>query len=792
MSQLSWLMPNNEKYSEVNLSTSISTLCRDLSDTNPIMEVNSIVSLEHLRDLYEEEKRDPKNKKNGFKKLNKADQIRAQNSEKIITELQKKSKITLDNWQKTFLKELDTENSIIVCAPTGTGKTYTSVKAFMSVLERSGKTDTIVYIAPYFYLAFQMLANIRKMTSKDVNFITEHYKQITKECNVYIGTSKELFTHFRKNNETFETGIFDEIHSISSTYIIGNGDRERAENYTGLVGLCKKKIIGLSASVKESDVENLIGFLSKTSGISQMKFKKIIHTQRTVPLYKHIFTTRGIKDVSEKTEYPEKTPFQYMKCFLDLKKKNWLPLLCFQENNIITWKEYEKFVDFLRQEEEKESKVIIELAEHFNPIIDPVIKELETVNIKIQECSVSNSDLKDRKGSSKDVLTNEKLLHERSIIVEKLNRHKEIIIQRYEKEFMKLIDDFVEDKFESNYIDDSLTDVEKKKMENYVTYTYQKIMKTEIEFDECFFIPYFTYFFKVIDNLLEMEELTYLPTDKNPYFVFGKVAPDLGLYKVLKNVGGIVNEEINKKRKSITLLSKSEGYDDVKSMYDILDKFIKGLEYGIGILVPTLPFILQIEMLRFLSNKHIGCIFASSDMAVGINYSLRSVLICSPTDDLYKYPLAFRLQMEGRCGRRGKDTEGHIIYWNVEKDEEELTDMEFLKPVSEFKDWKETFLKECGEYEKTYNTDIMKWVKGWRSSIGEKELDYFTKFMNKEPYPKFNSMERFEIMTYFRTWLSDVQELYYYTTVHYPKMSDFLFMMYNVIRKFIHSLKIFE
>ena len=46
MSQLSWLMPNNEKYSDINLSTSISTLCRDLSDTNPIMEVNSLPMLE--------------------------------------------------------------------------------------------------------------------------------------------------------------------------------------------------------------------------------------------------------------------------------------------------------------------------------------------------------------------------------------------------------------------------------------------------------------------------------------------------------------------------------------------------------------------------------------------------------------------------------------------------------------------------------------------------------------------------------------------------------------------------
>ena len=150
---LSWIMPTSEKYNEVNLSTSISTLCRDLADYNNITELSSISQLEELKNIYLEEKTNPKNKNNAFKKLNKADKIRAQNSEKMLNEITKKIKFYPDPWQSEFIRELDTKNSILVFAPTGSGKTYTSVKAFISCMN----TDkTVVYVAPYFYLAFQM------------------------------------------------------------------------------------------------------------------------------------------------------------------------------------------------------------------------------------------------------------------------------------------------------------------------------------------------------------------------------------------------------------------------------------------------------------------------------------------------------------------------------------------------------------------------------------------------------------------------------------------------------------
>lgn len=728
--QLSWLMPSDEKYSDVNLSTSISTLCRDLSEKTSISEMQPISNLEKLRDLYAEEKRDPKNKKNEFKKLKKADQIRAQNAEKLLEDLTRKMTIRPDGWQSEFLEELETDHSVIVFAPTGSGKTFTSIKAFLSVLNTKKK---VVYVAPYFYLAFQMLSNMRKVTSKDIHFITEHYKQSPSESNLYIGTARELYAYFQSRGETFDIGIFDEIHTISSTYSDTNSDY-----YAGLVGMCREKILGLSATIDNSDIERLTKYLSTTSKIDAKKFRSIVHTKRSVPLYKHVVSSRGISN--EKRENVPKTNQKYMRTFLEMREKKWLPTLCFQANNLITWNDYTSFVAFVEKEEQREN-LVREYAFGVNETLKPFLEKREDIKQKMVE-STANT---------------QKWTGELNGLEEQLAKMKEIFVNQLEERIVRTLDAFVDDLFESPYSDKSLSELEMEKMKATFEYIYNKHTKQEIEIDDAFHIPVFTHSFRLLRSLQESDEVTYLPTGKNPFFVFGNVPSDLTLLKSLKEVGGIVNEEINKKRKAMKLLGKAEGIETPTQLYEMMDMFIKGLEYGIGILIPTIPFLLQIEMLRFLSNKYLGIFFASHDMAVGINYPLRSVLICSPDNEEYTYPLALRVQMEGRCGRRGKDTEGHIVYWNINTDEQTLPPLQFPETIA--------------------RRDMC---------ISEKTQAYVNAFNEKKPYPPFSQSERFAVLSELREYLGHLQENY---TI---RPSEDIKHEYLKMRTCIHSLRVFS
>jgi late competence protein required for DNA uptake (superfamily II DNA/RNA helicase) len=760
-------MPTEEKYSEINLCTSIATLCRDLADYNNIDDMQTISNLEHLKNIYEEEKQDPKNKKSVYKKLNSADKVRAQNAEKMLNDLKRKIKLIPDKWQSEFIRELDTDNSVIVFAPTGKGKTYTSVKAFISSINTNKK---VVYIAPYFYLAFQMLANADKVTDKPINFITEHYKKIDEKSNLYIGTSKELYAYFQKNKQTFDVGIFDEIHSISETY-----NTSISKYYAGLVSLCKEKIIGLSATVSDSDIHSLVEYLSKESKIPMKKFKSIVTRERAVPLYKHVFTKKGIEDDLSKTNFPEKSNENYMKCFIELRKKDRLPLICFQNNNITTWKDYKYFLEFLQTEEDREN-IIRKHANHFNPILKPFVDEYEEIEQKISECNC-----KDSGGHGMNI---DKLTKQKEAIAEKLVKMKETIIETIEKDLAYMMDQFLDDKYESPYIDDRISRKDKDDMNYQLSYIYNKHMKNTVEFDDCFYIPCFTHAYSILKNIRDCEILRYIPTSNNSFFVFGSISPDLSIYKHIKEFGKVINQEINKKRKIIKLLSKSEGIEDEDVLYTILETFIKGLEYGIGILITSIPFLLQIEMLRFLSAKYIGIIFASSEMAVGINYPLRSVLICSDGEE---YPLSFRIQMEGRCGRRGKDTEGHIIYWNISnihQTENDLPSMTFPSSFT-FDTWVTTL------DEKNVSEDMLTMITTWKQSMNPTYLRYITSYIHSHPYPEFDMMERFYVMSYFREWLKELHEYYYYCSVHNRDRALVVHKMYKNIRSFIQSLKVF-
>jgi superfamily II DNA/RNA helicase len=115
-----------------------------------------------------------------------------------------------------------------------------------------------------------------------------------------------------------------------------------------------------------------------------------------------------------------------------------------------------------------------------------------------------------------------------------------------------------------------------------------------------------------------------------------------------------------------------------KDIDGIIDVIMRGLEFGITIINRSLPFVIQNIILDNLRTKNMGIVFASESMSMGINYALRSVIIKSPKDLIRINPSKL-IQMGGRCGRRGKDNQAHIIYWGIENSYEAHSD--FIDPV---------------------------------------------------------------------------------------------------------------
>jgi len=132
-----------------------------------------------------------------------------------------------------------------------------------------------------------------------------------------------------------------------------------------------------------------------------------------------------------------------------------------------------------------------------------------------------------------------------------------------------------------------------------------------------------------------------------------------------------------KMRKRMIILAEAQAIHP-KEIDGIIDVIMRGLEFGITIINPSLPFVIQNIILDNLRTKNMGIVFASESMSMGINYALRSVIIKSPMGSININPGKL-IQMGGRCGRRGKDNQAHVIYWGINNSHE--AHHTFIEPV---------------------------------------------------------------------------------------------------------------
>jgi hypothetical protein len=115
---------------------------------------------------------------------------------------------------------------------------------------------------------------------------------------------------------------------------------------------------------------------------------------------------------------------------------------------------------------------------------------------------------------------------------------------------------------------------------------------------------------------------------------------------------------------TLVKFAEAEGLD-VAQVKPIVRMTVRAMRYGIALMMPSLPFVITQTVRRYLNERRIPFVFSTHEMAVGINYGLRNVIILQ-TDPAGAVPGASLLvQMAGRAGRRGLDKDARILYGNV-------------------------------------------------------------------------------------------------------------------------------
>mmetsp|Transcript_42854 Transcript_42854/g.68864 ORF Transcript_42854/g.68864 Transcript_42854/m.68864 type:complete len:1162 (-) Transcript_42854:18-3503(-) len=101
--------------------------------------------------------------------------------------------------------------------------------------------------------------------------------------------------------------------------------------------------------------------------------------------------------------------------------------------------------------------------------------------------------------------------------------------------------------------------------------------------------------------------------------------------------------------------------DDLPSTGEQAHPLIRGLRRGIGMYIVGLPSAYHRLLQSFAQQGRLGIVFSDELLAYGVNMPFRSCIFYGDPGEGWLTPLLHQ-QMAGRAGRRGLDRQGHLVY----------------------------------------------------------------------------------------------------------------------------------
>src|SRR4051794_16214336 len=183
---------------------------------------------------------------------------------------------TLDDFQREAIATLLAGDSVMVAAPTGTGKT---VLAEFGVWEAFKRTGRVIYTTPIKALSNQKYRDLRAIYGDEVGLLTGDVSE-NRDARVVVMTTEVLRNMLLQTPwdlDNVDTIIFDEIHYLA--------DPERGSTWEESIILCPDhvQLICLSAAINNAD--EIAAWISRT----HRPIRLITHTERAVPLALHYF-----------------------------------------------------------------------------------------------------------------------------------------------------------------------------------------------------------------------------------------------------------------------------------------------------------------------------------------------------------------------------------------------------------------------------------------------------------------------------------------------------------------------
>ena len=570
----------------------------------------------------------------------------------------------LDDWQEKVIDMVSKNESVVVKAPTSAGKSWIAMAA--GIIHKK-----IIYVCPAKPVAYQVGAHFINMGYK-VHFLLDNISHFSysPQTNIFIGTPTEIENCLLKTGTTFDYAVFDEIHNVNKV--------EDGDIYENLLKILKCNFLALSATINNIDfmIEKLKTFNPK------LKINYIEYNQRFINHQRWVWKAEGLKKLHPLCAYngindnytDNSLSFTPNDCSVLWNKlyeifedddeesvlDNLSPDEYFKDKGMLSLddcRDYEKllkttmvelslkypkqiqaifdsfkdrsetsknkdFISFIRETKERKMFPMIMFHTNERECLNIFNNVYEYLNTKESEEYPFHYDILEKKEEIYRSLLDNRETYRDNLKVTSTNARYEI------KEKMEMFDKKQRREFTTkviSYYESKLNDVRKndETRENIKKIQEKNLMK---EMNNFIVNPYF-----------------------GPHDVFAKHT-DFIFTTSKEPMSGDTIKAVRREIKN-TL--------GIKIPYE--SPLFQMLKRGIGVYLESMPDEYNWQLQKLLSRKEIGIVISDKTLCLGIDLPVKTSCFLETTGNTFTQDEF--LQMSGRAGRRGKDTQGNIIFF---------------------------------------------------------------------------------------------------------------------------------
>lgn len=182
----------------------------------------------------------------------------------------------LDDFQREAIATFLRGDSVMVAAPTGSGKTVVAEFGIWDAFKRTGR---VIYTAPIKALSNQKFRDLRATYGNEVGLLTGDVTE-NRDARIVVMTTEILRNMLLQSPwelDDVETVIFDEIHYLA--------DPERGTTWEESIILCPEHIQLICLSATVTNAHEIAGWIGRT----HRPIRLIEHFNRPVPLALYYF-----------------------------------------------------------------------------------------------------------------------------------------------------------------------------------------------------------------------------------------------------------------------------------------------------------------------------------------------------------------------------------------------------------------------------------------------------------------------------------------------------------------------